>query len=198
MSAQSVLKEMAFPILEEEPTSPEAVFRLFLTRNNIHPFTSKSVARYKTAMIRIPNLKASIYLWVVNALFLATVLSFPVVVISFPASVFLPDAWIKLLFYVSSILFVVGLLFTLLGFRKTVSPLHWETISEGDYRFQLPKRVRQIRYRIRRAFPEAKFFIDQLMEQDVIIDPFLVVQYKKDKYVVAVWDEPGYKAKTLI
>lgn len=59
----------------------------------------------------------------------------------------------------------------------------------ATYSKLVPERVLDIAAKIAARFPEVQFHVSHI---EVFPDPFLKATYRKGRYIVAVWDEPGF------
>jgi hypothetical protein len=72
----------------------------------------------------------------------------------------------------------------------------WVAIPINRYRFPIPEFALRKAIQIRQAVPEAEIFVEQVT-QVPRPDPFLVVKFRRERYTVEVWGEPGFESKLL-
>ncbi len=68
----------------------------------------------------------------------------------------------------------------------------WQRVSHDDYEDFIPVQVLGALERVRAMFPRASFYIDKLVQNETIIDPFLVANIDGVDYYIAVWDEDDF------
>lgn len=62
------------------------------------------------------------------------------------------------------------------------------------YQKPIPMPVLLTAQAIKRAFPDARFYVsDEVHERDAIRDPFLLVRFEGVSYIVERWDEPSFR-----
>ena len=61
-----------------------------------------------------------------------------------------------------------------------------------DYVGSMPMRVRTLVMYIRDVLPTADLRVDQLVQDETIVDPFLVLRRSGVDYYIAVWDEDDF------
>lgn len=72
----------------------------------------------------------------------------------------------------------------------------WKKVSlDSAYDRDIPESALQKVATISEKCPEARFYVLELTNKP---DPFLVVTLNEEEYYVDVWDEPGFKAETLV
>lgn len=73
----------------------------------------------------------------------------------------------------------------------------WKMVELSGYRQHIPEFALRKAVQIKEALPEVEFHVDEMQVSQKRKDPFLVAQYKGEKYWIEVWDE-GQFEKELI
>lgn len=68
----------------------------------------------------------------------------------------------------------------------------WERVAREDYEDFIPAPALGVLERVRAMFPRASFYVDKLVQNESIIDPFLIAEIDGVDYYVAVWDEDDF------
>jgi len=79
------------------------------------------------------------------------------------------------------------------GFSKTQTVVSWKMVRLDKYTKPVPEHVLRKCVQIKKAAPEAEFYVDELVEETRTLDPFMVVSLGADKAVFEVWDEPEFE-----
>jgi hypothetical protein len=79
------------------------------------------------------------------------------------------------------------------GFSRKVTVVSWKMVRLDKYTKPVPEHVLRKCVQIKRAAPDAEFFVDELVEEKRTLDPFMVVKLGEDKAVFEVWDEPEFE-----
>jgi len=153
------------------------------------PFTDASVERYRQDKLK-ENFFWSYCLWRLGQAVFA--ISVFVLMLCF-GPVFL--VWIIsleiwYLFLITSLGF--GLMAWGLGGLSWKVSGSWDTVPLIRYHEEVPVEVLNLAVRIGKALPGVFFHVDRFVEEEVTLDPFLVVYYGGERYYIAVWKEPSF------
>lgn len=72
-------------------------------------------------------------------------------------------------------------------FVPTRGPARWRERLTWDFRAVHPA-VAERALALKRQFPEARFFLGELYQDRVKLDPYLVAEYRGARVVVGIWD----------
>lgn len=198
---------LAERLLEARPvpkTAPPSV-REVLADLGIQPFTAESVASYKAAQVakHRPPLWHRVLGFIDRHLGLETValnllvgfiMFFLTGVITIVLE-FLTDVSVALGFW-EMVVGAVGALAifvwapTILG-RPIKEPARWQLAL--FYRYgEVPLPVSRTAELVRRRLPAGELLVDELVQHEYRLDPFLVLRHEGEDYYLAVWDETDF------
>lgn len=92
--------------------------------------------------------------------------------------------------------FVVGCWVWSLAFDLGIRGRYmWDEIPLKDYDREIPEYVLNDLVTAHQLCPKAKFSVEELTRQQVVVDPLLWMEFGDQMYCIQVWDEPDFKAK---
>ena len=68
----------------------------------------------------------------------------------------------------------------------------WRLVGYDDYR-RIPPQIQGVAARLRQRCPEVTLLVDELHQDEVPLDPFLIAKLGDETYTIAVWDEDGFE-----
>lgn len=173
-------------------------FKQVLAELDIKPFTKEGVEKYKKQTAdRVEwaanhiGLRASIYACMVCACMVALMLVvFPVVDLILG----LPDGSWQVFWglALSSLIAFVSIM----GFGEAYGwpKATWRRIQLSSYGKLIPEFALDTAVNIKKAYPQANYYVEELSVDHITKDPFLVVVDAEDNaYYVEVWNEPNFK-----
>ena len=178
----------------KEQTAPlrQALFSL-----GIQPFTASSVAAYKEEKNRTckparERVGDAIGMTSVGGLMIIVpcfAVSGLVCTIShFPGWIFTSITWLV----TSAIICGAGIIIGVMIHGTEETKTGWNPVPISNYPEPIPEFALQTAVDVKKACPEANFFIEELVVKK-IPDPFLVAELAGEKYYLEVWNEPGFE-----
>ena len=74
----------------------------------------------------------------------------------------------------------------------------WQLASFWEHQGKMPGYALETAGEIRMRCPDAYLYVEELVQNNRVIDPFLVVKLGTERYYVEVWDEPDYDQKRMV
>lgn len=166
-----------------------------LDKAGARPFTMESVEKYKQEITKQANPRFLFLHSVARVAFSVGLFGFMVCL--GPALLGWFISWkIGLAFVGCS--FAFSVIAGLLEGRATKYPGSWEVTPLKGYAEPVPEFVLQQAIKIKEGLPDAEFSVHQFVQNEEVLDPFLVVHHGDEEYFVAVWDEPKFEAEQKV
>ena len=177
----------------------EAQLFTVLCEQDATPFTNESVAAYKQE--KLNSLQANLSYKVSSVVAFVVAIISICEVLTLVGCIFAELTYPPFPFFATLGWLVVAVCITIfLGILSTHvldrsgGNVMWEKVTLKEYQEDIPNDVALLITKIHKKLPKAEFFLDCLQKNT---DPFLVVRHRKAQFVVAVWDEPDFKARKL-
>ena len=68
----------------------------------------------------------------------------------------------------------------------------WKRVDLKNYQTPIPETQLQRALAIKDELPEANFYVEELIAEKQVLDPFLFVQFRKEEYCIGCWEEPTF------
>lgn len=166
--------------------------RQVLIELKVMPFTAKSVKKYKETVRQKTNMSVSAlkhqFLFGLNCLY-----HYGFLLAVGPTVLGWIYAW-----QVSAVAFATGLLCFLGGQHLDGVEVSlfgkWRVNPLKGYPTAMPQFVLTQAIAIEERCPGTLFLVDEFVQGNKVLDPFLVVRAGEEEHYIAVWDEPSFEA----
>jgi hypothetical protein len=162
-----------------------AVLARTLKDAGIEPLDKRAVARYQASERRFANR----FWWKIGAV-MVTLAAFENVMYASRGTASVGD---QEAVYVIGGAFVLGVAMAAAFIRK--SWFQWVTKSLIGYDRPVPEFALAYALAIKRENPDVEFHVEELVREDHVADPFLVVYFGQAAAYIAVWDEPKFEGR---
>lgn len=159
------------------------------------PFTKGSIEKYKQEVTK--NANPRFLFWHSVARLAFGISMFGVLVCLGPALLGWFVSWKIGLSFVGGVVVLVGTIILLEG-KNTKYPGSWKVVPLKGYAEPVPEFVLHQAIKIKEGLPKAEFFVHQFVQNEKVLDPFLVVRHEDEEHFIAVWDEPKFEAEQKI
>ena len=169
--------------------------REMLDKAGTRPFTYESVEKYKQEITKNANPRFLFLHGVARVAF--NVCIFGAFICSGPALLGWFVSWKIGLAFFGGLFAFLGIGISLEG-RATKYPGSWKITSLKGYGEAVPEFVLYQAIELKEGLPDAEFFVYQFVQNEKVLDPFLVICQGNEKHFIAVWDEPKFEAEQKV
>lgn len=169
--------------------------REVLNNAETRPFTKESVEKYKREITEQANPRFLLLHNVARVMF--NVGMFGIILCFGPALLGWFISWKIGLAFVGGLVAFAAITTSLEG-RATKYPGSWKVTPLKGYAEPVPEFVLHQAIKLKEGLPDAEFFVHQFVQNEKVLDPFLVVRHGDEEHFIAVWNEPKFEAEQKV